>query len=108
MLTEPQNVPDLNYTVVDVHMPDLYELCKDGMFRDKDESDDKDVPEGYRRIYRDVDPELWGAEEVYRIYQENSGWRTHYLLCYKARLVEMVFYWEPTAEEIAIVAEHLG
>ena len=108
LLTEPQEVPDLNYTVVDVHMPALYELCKDGMFRDRDESDDKDVPEGYRQIYRDVDPEPWGAEEVYRIYQQNGGWRNYYLLCYEAKLVEIVFYWEPTAEEIAIAAERFG
>ena len=49
-------------------MPWLYEWCKNEMFKDLDETDNKDIPVGHRLVLKEPDPTPRGANEVYRLY----------------------------------------
>ena len=67
---DQQDLPDLRYDISIVKMPWLYEWCKNEMFKDMDESDNKDIPVGHRLVLKEQDPTSWGANELYRLYQE--------------------------------------
>lgn len=40
------------------------------MFKDMDESENKDIPVGHRLVLKEKNPTSWGANELYRLYQE--------------------------------------
>ena len=40
-------------------MPWLYEWCKNEMFKDLDETDNKDIPVGHRLVLKEQDPTPW-------------------------------------------------
>ena len=40
------------------------------MFKDMDESDNKDIPVGHSLVLNEQDPTSSGANELYRLYQE--------------------------------------
>ena len=99
--------PDLKYTIVTVKAPFLYDWCKRQMYQDQDETHTDEWPVGNRRVYMEQDAAPWKANEVYRIYSEEGWWENLYLLCYDDKLVEIRFDWEPTQEDMAIVASRL-
>lgn len=100
--------PDLKYTIVIVKAPFLYDWCKRQMYRDQDETHTDEWPVGNRRVYIEQDAAPWKANEVYRIYSEEGWWENLYLLCYDDKIVEIRFDWEPTVEDMAIVASKLN
>ena len=57
--------------------------------------------------YDAIDAALWQAQEAYRVYWSGS-YLDKYLLCYEDTLVEIYFNWEPTEEQMKIIAEKLG
>lgn len=101
-------LPELRYDIVFVKVPALYDFCKNQMFRDLDETDDKDIPAGHRLVCIAQDPSPWGANEVYRLYQEEGWYLNWYLLCYEDKIIELRFDWEPTADDMAIVRQALN
>ena len=65
------DMPRLEYTIILIKMPFLYDICKEQLIADKDETNDRSVPEGYKRFYSEQDPAPWKAEEVYQLaYQD--------------------------------------
>lgn len=101
-------LPDLQYTITTVKIPFIYEWCKDQMYWDLDESDNKDIPVGHRLVLKEQDPSPWGANEVYRLYQEEGWYMNWYLLCYEDRIIDIRFDWEPTTDDMAIVNQKLN
>lgn len=96
------DIPQLEYTLVAVHVPALYDMCKNRMIYEQEEQrpiQDLD--------YRKEDAAPWGAKEVYRLYDLEYGARNTYLVCYDKMLAEIRFDWEPTEEQMAIVGEKL-
>jgi len=89
----------LNYTVMDVHMPALYGLCRDSYFRDLARRE-RDVPETERRRYVAADPAPWGAAAAYRVAAENRK-ENIWLLCYEGRIVSLSAGWELDAAQRA-------
>mgnify|MGYP003293057510 CR=1 FL=1 len=90
-------------------LPILILLCKKDILDDRDDRKDDHVPEGHKDIYESRDPAPWGAVEVYQLTAQDSGPMGFWLLCYKTHFVELVFYgWDPTMEQMAMVAEKLG
>ena len=83
-------------------------MCKNQTIDKKDETDNADIPEGFKRVYLEQDPTPWKANEVYQLAYQDSGALNSYLLCYDDRIIEISFDWEPTAEQMAIVAEKLS
>lgn len=98
---------DLQYTITTVKVPFLYDWCKNQMYRDLDETDDNDIPVGHRLVYKEADATTWGANEAYRLYQEEGWYMDWYLLCYEDKVIEIRFDWEPTEEQMAIVGQKL-
>lgn len=101
-------LPDLRYTVTTVKVPFLYDWCLDQMYRELDETEDGEIPVGYRQIYIPQDPAPWGANQVYRLYREEGWYLNWYLVCYDDRILEIRFDWEPDSEDMAIVREKLN
>ena len=102
-------LPQMNYRVTLVKVPFLYDICRDQLFRDRDETGDAEIPEGHKAVYEARDPEPWRAREVYELtYQDESGFSNQYLLCYPDRIVEIGFSWELTEEQMRIVGEKLA
>ena len=101
------HMPDLEYTITEVKLPFLYDLCKNSLVNARqDEVVDGQVD--FYDHYEPVDPTPWNAEEAYRLYWSYGHFVDIYLLCYEKRIVELWFFWEPTDEQIAIAAERLA
>ena len=103
-----KDYPDLEYTVTIINVPALYEMCKNQTIDKEDETDNANIPEGFKRVYLEQDPTPWKANEVYQLAYQDTGALNRYLLCYDDRIIEIRFDWEPTAEQMAIVAEKLS
>ena len=94
-------MPELKYTVAEPKLPFVYEICKNTLLNKR--VDDLNGA-GYANGYLSIDPEPWQAVEVYRVHWKR-GFLNKYLLCYKTRMVEISFSWEPTPEQIEIIAD---
>ena len=103
-----KKMPDLEYKMVFVKVSALYDLCKNQLIDLKDETDNTNIPEGFKRVYMKQDPAPWEANEVYQLTYQDTGPLNKYLLCYENRIIEISFDWEPTEEQMAIVGEKLG
>lgn len=102
-------LPKLDYTVTEVKLPLLYSACKGWLLAEQDEREEDRVPEGFKNVYELIDAAPWGAEEAYRLCNQDTGPMERYLLCYPDRMVEVTFYdLVPTAEAMILVGETLG
>lgn len=95
------DIPQLDYTIVAVRLSALYDMCKERLISEKDDSNI-----GWE--YRAEEAEPWGANEVYRLYDLEYGATNNYLLCYDDMLVEISFDWEVTTDQMKIVGEKLS
>ena len=101
-----REMPNLEYTITEVRLPFLYGFCKNSLLNGrKDEVENGEVV--FAEHYEPVDPAPWQANEAYRLYW-SSGYLDKYLLCYESRIIEIGFFWEPTPEQMATVADKLG
>ena len=100
------NVPEMSYTLTIIKVPALYDLCKESILNKRS---DTVVEEGIIFVdhYEEIDATPWLAEEAYQLHW-SEGVLNKYLLCYKDRIVEIDFEWEPTEEQMKIVAEKLN
>lgn len=97
-----RNLPCLDYTMVIVKLPMLYDLCKERLIYEQET-----LYPINKNEYRAEDAVPWGANEAYRLYDTVYGVENSYLLCCDDILVEIHFSWEPTEEQKAIVGEKL-
>ena len=98
--------PDLEYDIVEIKVPALYDLCKKAML----ERYWYNEPEEYRAVYLPEDSAPGAADEVYRYYNRYYDEYTpydRYLLCWEDRIAEIRFDREPTAEQLYTAAEIL-
>lgn len=103
-----KDAPQLDYIMIIVHVPSLYEMCKNLTIDKMDETHNRNIPEGFKRVYLEQDPAPWKANEVYQLAYQDTGTLNRYLLCYDDRIIEISFDWTPTIEQMAIVAEKLN
>jgi len=99
--------PDLQYEVVIVKAPFLYDLCKQE-YIDWLERDNDKLPEEYWDEYRSVDSTPWSASEVYQWYSSGEPYN-QFLICWPDRIAEVDFDWDwvITDEIIATTTETL-
>lgn len=99
------NECELEYTVTEVKRDVLYDFIKEAMLNARqDEIYDDYV---FTDHYEPVDASMWNADDAYQLHWSDSVMNT-YLIFWGNRIVEINFFWEPTAEQIAIAAEVLG
>ena len=98
----------LDYDVVEVKLPALYDICRDEMLCRHDTRNNRNVSEGEKMWYEPSDPAPWGAAEAYR-WTDGDTPRDQFLLCYPDRIVEISFSnWEPAPAQMELVGERLG
>lgn len=100
-------IPSMDYTIVIVKAPFLYEMCKNQLLHERDRWNE-DVPEGSWRYYVPADPAPWGAAEAYQWISQDMGGYDQFLLCYEKCIVEIDFGWTPTPPQMAVVGQRLG
>ncbi|WP_191398394.1 DUF2812 domain-containing protein [Flavonifractor sp. An306] len=102
-----ENLPFLDYTIVDVHMSFLYGWCEEELLHDRDDwrGDDPDTP--YYQ-YVEIDPTPWGAERAYQLWVGGEMPSSTYLICWPGRLVELEPDFELTQEQMTLAAEKLA
>lgn len=102
-----EDLPELTYTVVEVHFSFLYDLCKTAMLKKWDRYQPDDLPEEYREHHR-LQPEAPdGTDALYRRYTGDTP-DNYFLFCWENRLAEVHFYWDPTPEQLAAAADRLA
>lgn len=100
-----KDIPTLDYEIVSVKVPFLYNWCRGAMYRDGTRNADT-----FNYGYVERDPAPWGADQVWELMDfddEGYSWNK-FLLCYDRRIVSIHFDWTPTAEQMRIVGEKLG
>lgn len=96
--------PSLWYTVVEVKLPPIYEMCKNHLLYENDTRETGFLPVKY---YAPIDPAPWGAAEAYQFVMDDETLDL-YLLCYEDRIVKLDLDWELTPAQMAVVGEKLG
>ena len=104
--TEPQRDYRLEYEITDVKLPFLYDFVKRSLINARQ---DEVTDDGYvfTDHYEAIDPAPWGALEAYQLHWSGSVLDS-YLVCWEGRIVEIRFYWPPSAAQIAKAAEILA
>ena len=88
--------PNLTYTIVDVKADFLYDFCLREM-----------LGEIEYRGYNWIDPEPWGAREVYGAFVQ-TGYYDMYIICYDDRIVALETDWLLTEDQMAVIGAKMG
>lgn len=99
-----QEPPSLSYTITEVRLPALYEVCRAQRLAEQN----ADHLPDYHKTCQPCDPVPWGAQEAWQLGWQDSGLTDHYLLCYPDNIVEIRFSWPPTDAQKALIGEKLG
>lgn len=99
----PRGLPTMDYTVTEVKLPILYDMCRETIFHGK-----MKYAEDFGYAYAESDPAPWGANRVWEKTDPDGHSWDQFLLCYDDRIIVIDFDWSPTPEQIAIVGEKLG
>ena len=104
LYTEPREIPNLSYTIIDIKTTFLRDYIQQAVLNSRqDEVYDDFI---FTDHYEPIDAAAWGADEAYQLHWSDSIMDT-YLLFWDNRIVEIKFYWQPTAEQIAKTTEIL-
>jgi len=99
-----EGLKDLEYTIIDIKIPALYDIVKQSILNERQDEVYDDVI--FTDHYEPIDATLWKADEAYQVHWSGTILDT-YLICWENRIVEIKFYWQPTPEQIAIVVDKL-
>lgn len=100
-----QLAPELNYDIVDVKLPVLFDICLNDyleMYHYGWED-----PEEHKRYFRQTDDAAWQADAVYQLYCQEEALE-EYILCWDNRIVYINYEEIPTSEQIAKTIEKLS
>lgn len=98
-------MPSLDYMIVEVKLPALYERCRSQRLAAQEDDRARD---GFRKTCQPCDAAPWGAKEAWQLGWQDTEQSDRYLLCYVDRIVEIYFNWTPTDAQKAIIGEKLG
>lgn len=98
-----QDIPDLDYDILEIKAAFLYDLCKQELLTKYWYHD----PVEYRDHYIPLDTPVADTTAVYRQYDYAGNSRNRYLICWPDRLVEIHFGWDATAEQLDTAARIL-
>lgn len=101
-------LPTLRYVILDVKAPWIYDACLKELLEQHVGWEYTDVYGNvYRDEFREVDAAPWGVDAAYQGFNGEYGER-EYVLCFGNRIINIEFSWNPTEEQMAIVAQKLG
>lgn len=97
-----EEAPQLLYTLTKVKADSIYNICFDAILRKNQEN-----WQGMSAKYvLEQDPSRWHAEKVYCLYRGVDSFH-NYIVCWKDRIAEIQFYFDPTEKEIGDAARAL-
>lgn len=103
-----ERVASLDYTIVDVHVPFLYDWCVEELLHDRDDwSGETDDGQPYYQ-YQAIDPAPWGAEQAWQLWVGDEQPSTTYLVRWPGRIVELEPTFELTETQMTKAAEKLA
>ena len=92
-------LPRLEYEIVSVKMPFLYDFCVNAKLKEYKAGDGEWVP---------TDPAPWGAARAWVLTDAETGERQErYLLAGDRRIVDITFTWTPDETQMGVVGEKL-
>lgn len=98
-----QFAPTLNYAIIDVKLPILFNLCLNDylkMYYDPEE------PAAVRRYFRKTDDPVWQADQVYQLFT-GSRPDEEYILCWGSRILYLNLHTIPEPDQIAVIVKKL-
>ena len=105
-----KEVRSLSYELVEIRFDPVYHLCLRDLYhrydRYGDHSEDFDEEDPFY-VYKPMDPEPWGAEEVWQLWSYGKP-KSTYLVCWADRILEFEAGWPLDEEEMALAARRLG
>lgn len=98
--------PEIHYHIVKVKAAALYDWVVNLMKAELSHGIYYPEDGSYPEQHPVIDPAPWGADRVYQLcFGEEAQYR--YLICYPGYIVEIDLDWEPTAEQMQIIAQKL-
>ena len=85
----PEDLPEINYTIVDVKVPLFYSTCKTYMLEQYVRRE-ANLPPEYQERFKALDTLPQGTTAAYRCYMGEEP-LNQYLLCWDSRLIELWF-----------------
>lgn len=96
-----EDVPEMDYQVIEVKIPWVYTICKNGVLdRKKNVIQDGEVV--LAEHYEPIDSAPWGAQEAYREYW-NDDFVNRYVVCYENNILVLNPNWELTDTQKAMI-----
>ncbi|WP_027400029.1 DUF2812 domain-containing protein [Anaerovorax odorimutans] len=102
---EGQLAPELNYAIVDVKLPVLFDICLKDYLEMYNYEWKK--PDDERRYFKLTNDPLWHADAVYQLYTQ-YGSEGEYIVCWKNRIVYINYNKVPSVEQIAVTVKKLN
>ena len=99
-----QLAPELNYAIVDVKWPMLYDLSLNDYLEMYNYHWKE--PEEITKNFKRTDSTIWQADIAYQLYDQDEA-KDEYILCWGNRIVYINYDEVPTTEQIAITIEKL-
>ena len=98
-----EDMPQIDYQVIDIKVPFVYNLCKNDLL-DSRRDTVKDGEVIQVNHFEAINPGLWGAKEAYQQVwsDEFSG---KYILCYEDKIVLLNVNWDLTREQMEIAGK---
>ena len=98
--------PEMSYRIVEVKASFLYDWVLELMLEDFDHNYAYPDEPNYVEFQK-IDAAPWGAQEACQLLLGGEA-QYRYLLCYEDTIIEIDLDWEPTAEQMAIIATKLN
>ena len=96
-----EDVPEIDYQVIEIKAPFVYDLCKNDLLDSrKDTVRDGEVI--FVNHFEPIDPVPWGAEEAYQEFWDDD-FSSQYILCYGDKIVKLNPNWDLTSDQMIIV-----
>ena len=96
----------MSYRIVEVKASFLYDWVLEMMLEDFDHNYAYPDEPNYVEFQK-IDAAPWGAQEACQLLLGGEA-QYRYLLCYEDTIIEIDLDWEPTAEQMAIIATKLN
>ena len=98
--------PEMSYRIVEVKASFLYDWVLEMMLEDFDHNYAYPDEPNYVEFQK-IDAAPWGAQEACQLLLGGEA-QYRYLLCYEDTIIEIDLDWEPTVEQMAIIATKLN
>ncbi len=98
-----EDMPEIDYQVIDIKASFVYDLCKNDLLGSRKDT----VKNGvvlHVNHFESINPTLWGAKEAYQELWHDE-FSSKYILCYEDKIVILNTNWDLTTDQMEIVGK---